>query len=169
MAVLKTANTTGKYQDDWARIDVISYVLDPRKSPHGYRFGLGVDMSSPYAAAESMQQVAAMHGKDSGVRLHHFLIGFKRGEIRSLKKLAGIAWEITCLLGENYQVVSAVHEDNVNPNIHVVINSVGFATGERYRGTRNEFFLFKNAVANMLLSYGVTELEYRPAKSFDFF
>lgn len=39
MAVIKTANTSGKYQDDWARIDVINYVLDPRKSPHGTGLG----------------------------------------------------------------------------------------------------------------------------------
>ena len=146
MAVLKTANTAGKYQDNWARIDVINYVLDPSKSPHCHRFGLGVDISSPSAAAESMRQVAAMHNKDSGVRLHHFFIGFDRKEIRSLKKLSGIAWEITCFLGQNYQVVSAVHEDSWHPNIHFVTNSVSFVTGDRYRGTYSEFFPFKTAV-----------------------
>lgn len=125
-------------------------------------------MSSPFAAAESMRQVAAMHNKDSGVRLHHFFIGFEHAEIRSLKKLAGITWEITCFLGENYQVVSAVHEDNWCPNIHFATNSVSYVTGERYRGTRSEFFPFKAVATNILLSYGIRELNYRPAKSYEF-
>ena len=160
MAILKTANTTDKYRDDNARIDLISYVTAPNKTPHGYCYGLGVDMSSTAAAAEDMRQVAASYGKDSGVRLRHFIISFAHNEIRSLKKLNGIAWEITAYLGNDYQVVSAVHEDGWNYHIHFIVNAVNRATGERYSGTRKEFIPFKEYVRDVLLRYGIKNFRY---------
>lgn len=118
MAILKTANTTGKYYDNNARFDVISYILDYRKTRPDCCYGLGVDMSSAASAAEDMRRVAEAFGKDTGVRLHHFIISFAHDEVRSLKKLQGIAWEVTVYLSQEYQVVSAIHKDSWNPNIH---------------------------------------------------
>lgn len=167
MAILKTANTTGKYYDDNARLDVINYIWDVQKTPHGYRFGLNVDTTSPISAAEDMRRVAGSYGKDSGVRLHHFIISFGPKEVRSLRKLGNIAWGVTCHLGQEYQVVSAVHEDSRNPNLHFVFNSVNYFTGKRYYGTRSEFMPFKQTVQRILLSYGVQNFRYVPANNYD--
>ena len=166
MAILKTANTTGKYFDNQARLDVLNYILDEKKTPHGCRYGLNVDMRSAASAAEDMRRVAEYFGKDTGVRLRHFIISFAHNEIRSLKKLKGIAWEVTCYLGQEYQVVSAVHEDSWNPNIHFVINSVNRITGERYSGTRREFIPFKQAVQGILQRYGIYDFRYVSVSSF---
>lgn len=160
MAILKTANTIGKYQDDNARVDLINYITDPNKTPHGYCYGLGVDMSSAAAAAEDMRRVAESFGKDSGVRLRHFIIAFAHEEVRSLKRLNAIAWEVTVYLGQEYQVVSAVHEDSWNYNIHFIVNSVNRVTGERYSGTQREFIPFKQYVRDVLLRYGVKNFRY---------
>lgn len=167
MAILKTVNTTGKYYDDNARFNVINYIWDKVKTPHNYRFGLGIDISSAARAAEDMRVLAESFGKDSGVRLRHFIISFAHKEIRSQKKLSGIAWEITCYLGQEYQVASAVHEDSWNPNIHFVINSVNRITGERYSGTRKEFIPFKQAVQAILLRYGIQNFRYVSANNYD--
>lgn len=167
MAIFKTANTTGKYYDDHARLDVLNYILDEEKTPHGFRYGLNVDMKSPVSVAEDMRRVAEYFGKDTGVRLRHFIISFAYNELRSLKKLSGIAWEVTCYLGQEYQVVSAVHEDSWNPNIHFVINSVNRITGERYSGTRREFIPFKQAVQDILQKYGIYDFRYVSTNCYD--
>lgn len=160
MAILKTANTTDKYQDNSARFDLINYITAPNKTPHGYCYGLGVDMSSAATAAEDMRRVAESYGKDSGVRLRHFIVSFTHNEIRSLKKLSGIAWEITAYLGHEYQVISAVHEDKWNYHIHFIMNSINRVTGERYTGTRREFIPFKEHVRDVLLRYGIKNFRY---------
>ena len=70
MAILKTANTKGKYYEDHSKDDVIQYVLNPDKT-RNYYGSYGVNMNAP---AESMNIVSAHFGKSQGVQLRHFII-----------------------------------------------------------------------------------------------
>ena len=150
MAIMKYLNG-GKYFDDNARRDVISYTTYPNKVRHGYTNATGFD---PCYLAELMTAHAQKYGKDSGVRLRHFFIAFAKYEIFSAKKAYEIAVKIGHMLGYSYQTVYAVHEDKFYLHIHFVHNSVGY-NGERFRGDYKESHAMENAIKAILKPYGI--------------
>lgn len=150
MSIMKYLNG-GKYFDDNARLDVITYVTYPNKIKHGYTNAAGFE---PSYLAGLMTAHAQKYGKDSGVRLRHFFIAFTRQELSSAKKAYEIAVKIGHMLGCNYQTVYAVHEDKFYLHIHFVHNSVGY-NGERFKGTYSESHALENSIKSILKPYGI--------------
>lgn len=161
MAILKTANCKGKYRDSESKDDVIHYILNPVKMPHGFCGGAGVD---PCCPVESMEIVSEQFGKEKGVQLRHFIISFFPDELKSIETANQIAQKIAHFMGREYQVVYAVHENPDNPHIHMVTNSVSYRDGHRYYGTRKEFFQMQDVIRNILRQHGINKLSYVPAK-----
>ncbi len=155
MPTLKTLNGAGKYHDSNARQDVISYILKPGKTPHHFIGGVEVDMNNP---AQSMTQVAQAHGKDSRIRLHHCVISFHPDEVDALNIVQTVAEQISEKIGETYQTVYAVHEDTDHPHVHVVYNSVSYATGNKYHGSKKDYYALVGCVKSALRSNGINEL-----------
>jgi hypothetical protein len=163
MATIKFLNAQGKYADDLARQTVISYILQPAKTPHRIIGGAYVDMMNP---AQSMTDVAIHYGKDSKVRLRHFVLSFNPGEVSDPETIHLIADWLCKYIGINYQVVFAVHEDTPHPHIHFVFNSVSHRTGKRYRGDKQEYYDILNCAKNALHQVGIhvlIESKYLPA------
>lgn len=131
MAILKTSNGRHKYFDDDSRKDVLDYILDPVKMPHGYCGKYTVDQENPH---ESMLLIAERYGKTFGVKLRHFIISFDPSELTDPKKAYDIALDIADFFIRDYQTVFAVHEDKDHLHIHFVINSISYVNGERYYG-----------------------------------
>lgn len=157
MATVKTANGRGKYHDLNSRQDLISYICNPQKTPHHHIYYSHV---SPNHPVEDMDQTAAQFGKAEGVQARHFIFSFHPLELDSHTIAAQIAQEVTDYLGEEYQSVSAVHEDQSHLHIHTVINAVSHVDGHRYRGTKQEFYAMKNQVGRILRRYGMDRLDY---------
>lgn len=156
MAILKTANTTGKYYEDHAKEDVINYILNPLKAKR-YVGAYGVNMECP---AESMKHISEQFGKINGVQLRHFIISFYPNELIDSVIANEIAKQFMLFFANEYQVVYAVHEDKPHLHIHVVINSVSYVDGHRYYGTRAEFKFMQKYMQNVLKRYNVSRLEY---------
>ena len=157
MATIKTANSRGKYHDLNSRQDLISYISDPRKTPHHHICYSHLDPDHP---VEDMDQIAEHFGKATGVQARHFIFSFHPMEPDSHTVAAQIAQEVTDHLGKEYQAVSTVHEDRSHLHIHTVINSVSYLDGHRYRGTKQEFYAMKNQVGKILRRYGIGQLTY---------
>jgi hypothetical protein len=152
MATIKFLNAQGKYADDLARQTVISYILQPAKTPHRIIGGAYVDMTNP---AQSMTDVAVHYGKDSRVRLRHFVLSFNPGEVSDLETIYLIADRLCRCIGMTYQVVYAVHEDTLHPHIHFVFNSISYRTGNRYRGDKEAYFDTMESIKNTLHQAGI--------------
>lgn len=60
MPIFKTANSKGKYCDLKAKEQVIGYIMNPAKTPHGFRGGSMVDPSN---IAQSMNEVSEKYVK----------------------------------------------------------------------------------------------------------
>ena len=85
----------GKYMDDYAREDVIAYVLQNDKTPHHCIGGAAVNV---YNALQEMTLLARPFHKDTGLRLRHSVISFENDRvsnsmmsIRSLSRLLPIS------------------------------------------------------------------------------
>lgn len=163
MATLKTANTRGKYHDPYAKEDLINYILNPQKARH-YSCGYNVNFDNP---ADSMEQVSAHYNKTDGVQLRHFIISFHPTELDKPKIANAIAMQIAGFFVFEYQTVYAVHEDKYHLHIHMVINSVSYVDGHRYKGTKKEFYDFKNYLSEVLADYGIYGLRYISANHVD--
>jgi len=159
MAKLKTANQKGKYFDIEAKADTIAYVLNPYKAKHGCVGGVGV---SPECPAESMEIVSEMFGKSDGSQLRHYILAFSEEELYNLQTVHAIAQHIAVCIGQEYQVVYAVHEDKSYLHIHMIVNTVSFVDGHRWRGSKAEFYQMLNAMKMILRQFQIHRLDYVP-------
>ena len=157
MAIIKTANTTGKYHNLSSYNSVIHYVTRPDKAIHGC---IGCFALDPYNPAGHMELVAKQYCKDQGVHIRHFIFGFELEDQVSPGIAAQIGEELIAYLGQQFQALYAVHEDRPHLHIHIIINAVSHIDGHKYRGTRQVFGRFMTVSKRILRKYGIQSLRY---------
>lgn len=141
----------GKYMDETAREDVISYVTRPDKIPHHYVGGVAVNIDN---AAEEMTILADAFHKDDGLRLRHSVIGFDKDiTLETANAIARIAAEY---FGSERQTIYAVHEDADHIHAHIVMNSVSYLDGRKYHGTKKQYYDFIKYMKSAVRPYGIT-------------
>lgn len=161
MAILTTLNGKGKYFNDDAKELVTDYILRRDKAISGYFGGLAVD---PLCPAESMMLISEQFGKQDGVQLRHFVISFAPDETNDPAFVNKIAQQTAMFVGQDYQVLYAVHENEPHLHFHLIHNSVNYHTGARYYGRKKEFYAFQNALKGILRQYGINDLRYVSGK-----
>ena len=157
MAIIKTANTTGKYHDLCSYNDIITYITQPNKTIHRYIGYINID---PYNPSGSMEAIAKKFHKEHGVHVRHFIIAFNPDELTQPEVANEIGAKVISYLGQRFQAVYAVHEDEPQLHIHIVINAVCYLDGSKYRGTHKIFNRFVYAVRRILKEYRITNFTY---------
>ena len=157
MSIIKVINGTNKYYNTDAKVDAIEYILDPVKAKHGYVGGVAISAICP---AQSMMLVSERFNKSDGVQLRHYVISFAQSEVRNPKIANDIACKISAYIGQLYQNVFAVHENEENLHIHFVVNTVSYADGRRYGGTHQEFNEMMNYISIVLRYYRIYKFMY---------
>ena len=157
MANLKTANRAGKYSDPDAKEDLIAYIIQPQKAIHGFIGGHHITANCP---AQSMSAVSEHFGKSKGVQLRHYIISFLPEELTDPVIANDIGNEISAWIGEEYQIVYAVHENRPHLHLHFIVNTVSYLDGHRWHGTKQEFYQLKNAIAAILRKHNIHPLIY---------
>ena len=155
MSIFKKVAGYGKYQDSQAIPDLIAYITRKDKTPNEWIGGVEVDMDD---IAGSMMRVSNSFNKNSRIRLHHFIISFHPKEFRSIGMLLGVALDICRYIGQEYQIVYAIHEDTFFPHIHFVLNAVSYVNGERYRGGKKEYHDLVSLARYYVRYYCATDL-----------
>ena len=148
MVIFKKIAASGKYQDPQAIPDVVAYITQTDKTPSGIILGMHVDMQD---IANSMIAVSEYFGKNSHIRLHHFVLSFPS---KDLPVLPQVLHEICSYIGRIYQVVAALHEDTGNPHIHFVFNAVSFINGYKYHGGKEDYYELVSNIESILYKYG---------------
>lgn len=143
------------YHDAESRDTVISYILQPDKTPGGFIDCIGVD---PENIPNSMCETAASFKKDSGVRLRHMILSFSPNELRNPEVAYQIGCDVMDLIYGEYQAAFAVHQDAANLHIHFVFNSVSYLDGHRYYGKRGEYRALAGGIAKILRRHGFSYL-----------
>lgn len=157
-------NEAGKYKDDNARIDVLRYILNPYKVVNG-RCGsfLCGNSKDPNVIADCMEYNAEYFGKNSGVRLRHFVISFLPYEVNDPITTDVIGYMICKYISNEYQVAYAVHHNDYY-HLHFVMNSVSFIDGHRYQGKTSEYFSLKRYAEKVLKEKGLRTLRHKSQK-----
>lgn len=155
MIYFKKTACAGKYHDDQAIPDLISYITRAEKTPSRIIYGVHVDMQN---IADSMINVSRSYGKYSRLRLHHFIISFEPKYKSKLDLLARVAEAICNYIGKTNQIVASLHEDTQYPHIHFVFNAVSFVNGYKYRAGKEEYYELVNCVASILSAHSLYPL-----------
>lgn len=116
MSLFKEVAYPGKYRDDNAIYDLVNYIMQPKKTQNEIVDGMHVADND---FAGSMVRVSERFHKNSGIRLRHFIVSFQRHEVKTLGVFICIGREICRYIGQEYQVVYALHLDTEYPHFHL--------------------------------------------------
>ena len=154
MAIYKVVGKgeDGKYFDDWALHDVISYALRDSKTPNAYVGSRAVNIEN---AESEMSTLTRLYDKDKGVRLRHSIISFDTDDKISPAQAARIADAAIQYFGTAYQIIYSIHEDAAHVHAHIVMNQVSYIDGHKYHGTRKEYYDFINYMNGIVRPYGI--------------
>lgn len=142
MAMLKVCNGKEKYYDIGARETVARYICNPLKAESGLIGAVGITED----IVDSMNEVAIRFGKINGVQLRHLVLSFLPDELDCPEDVFEIACPIAQFIGQDYQVVFAVHENTANLHIHFMFNSISYRDGHRYYGKKKEYYALVNFI-----------------------
>lgn len=146
----------GKYKDDMALHDVISYCARYGKTSRVD--GIGV---YPPQAIYEMERLSQAYGKTHGVRLRHWILSFSKGELRKISRKAlpdmlhHFGWYAANYYGRQYQIIFSVHLDSATPHIHFVMNTVNYLTGNKYAGDRADYYAYLKYLRDFFGCYGM--------------
>lgn len=147
-----------KYYDDDALDTVISYCIQDCKTPSMLIGWYGVN---PNQAAFEMHRLSSAYGKDNGLRLRHMILSFSDQELKQMgTRAAEFVFKITDYVAlyyrNEYQIIYAVHEDTGRLHSHLVMNTVNYRTGKKYRGDKKDYYSFLSYLGSFLqVQYGM--------------
>jgi len=126
----------------------INYIIDSDKTQKG-RLVSGINCIVDYAY-EQMQETKKQFAKNNKRQGYHIILSFKDGETD-----ADTVFEITRrfaeeYLGNDYEIVYAVHDNTDHIHSHIVFNSVSFRTGKKYRYEKGDWFKYIQPITNRL-------------------
>ena len=118
----------------------------PKRQKEGLLVG-GNCGATAEAAYEAMMDTKMLYGKNWGRQGYHFVLSFPPGEVTAEK-----AMEITnrfCerYFGEEYDYVTATHDDQEHKHGHIIFNSVS-RDGRKYRYERGDWEKYIQRLAN---------------------
>lgn len=123
------------------------------------RYVAGINCT-PATAYEEMSAVKRRFGKMGGIVAYHGYQSFAPGEATPQivheigLKLAEEVW------GDRYQVLVATHLDKANHlHNHLVVNSISFVDGLRYRRTKQDYHRMRTVSDRLCREYGLSVIE----------
>ncbi len=141
----------------------INYAVDEEKAWYGNMLlASTLNCSAPEYAFEEMQDVKNIYGKDGGILGFSFIQSFDPGEISPEK-----AHELGVLLaeeyfGSRYQVVIGTHLDHDHIHNHIIINSVSFMDGLKYRNKLHYLTELREINDKLCLEQGLSVISPNP-------
>lgn len=154
MAILKVVPPSGKYKDMNTYEDVITYVLNPKKTPHNLYIARGVRF--PKSAAMEMRTVSNAFRKTAGTKIRHSILSFSSKDKIEKQEAYEIACKITDYYADEYQIIAAVHEDKPNLHIHTIMNTTNFVDGKKYTGQKNDYYSFLEYIRELLYEKNIS-------------
>lgn len=136
----------------------IDYVLNPEKT-EGNRL-VGAVNCLPDRAFEQMRRTKRLFNKEDKRQGYHFIISFKEGEASP-----DIAFKITEkfvqeYIGDRFEAVYVVHTNTEHIHSHIVMNSVSFVDGKKYRYEKGDWAKYIQPITNRLCKeYGLSIID----------
>lgn len=135
-----------KFFDENSYHDAINYIDQYGKA----RYTGGMGISSMETAAEEMRQNATSFRKDSGKRVRHSVLSFRKEEHVTAEQAHAYGQKIVEYYAPEYQIAYAVHENTEHPHIHFIMNQVAHTDGHRYGGKKKDYYDFKYYIQSVI-------------------
>lgn len=102
----------------------------------------------PETALSDMRSTKRRWDKKGGVLGYHIIHSYAPGEVTPEEAHAAGVEFAQRLLGDRYEVIVATHVDRSHLHCHIVLNSVSFVDGKKYRSDFKSYFQDLRGVSN---------------------
>lgn len=138
---------------------IISYAANPDKTEQRL-FEAAINCSSVENAYKEMAATKKKYGKEGKVLAYHYIESFKPGEVTpELAHRIGVEFARKCF-GDRFEVVVGTHLDRHHIHNHIVVNSVSFVDGGKFRSTPKSYYNEIRKVSDELCrEYGLSVID----------
>lgn len=146
MAIIKAVNSRASIGN------TIRYITKTEKTD--FKLINGVNCT-PNIAIEQMKLTKLLWNKTNGRQYKHFIQSFSPNENITYEEAHRIAEELIKSWDKfkGYEVIFATHKDKGHIHTHIVVNSVSFENGSKFRYSKNELQEFKDLSDKILLNH----------------
>lgn len=138
----------------------IRYIINPEKTKDGLFVG-GNAGNSVNEIYNVMMDTKRNWDKMDGRQGYHFVLSWKPGEVNAEQAYEMIEEFCEEYLGDNYDYVFSLHDDQDHIHGHIVFNSVSRTTGYKYRYEKGDWEKYIQPVTDKICErHGVSRLEY---------
>ena len=135
--------------------NAISYITDEEKTQDGTLVGshnCNVD-----TALQEMLATKRKFGKTDKRQGYHFIISFKKQEVRPETAMGITQKFVERYFGDNFQCLYATHDNTEHVHSHILFNSVSWRTGRKYRYEKGDWAREIQPIVNELCKeYGLS-------------
>lgn len=156
MAVIKAVNSRASIGK------AINYVTKDEKTEDKLITGKDCD---PFHAIEDMKTTKELYGKTGGREYKHYVQSFAEGENVSPELAHKIANQWAEKEFKGYECLVSTHIDKGHIHSHIIVNSVNFETGEKFRQSKKWLEIAKEHSDKLCLEHGLSITE--KGKTFD--
>lgn len=149
MAVIKAVNSRACLGH------ALRYILQKKKTEERLIGGVNCD---PRNALQEMQETKHAWGKTGGREYKHFIQSFPPDEDITAQQANEIAEELITRssMFDGYEVAYATHVDRHHVHTHIIVNSVSFENGKKFRQSRRDLQDFKDLSDEILRERGLS-------------
>lgn len=141
----------------------IDYITNPEKTQNGrYVAGVNCQVDRAYLQMEATKKKFGKIDKRQG---YHFILSFNEGEINPETAFELTGKFVEMYLKQKYEVVYVVHDNTDHIHSHIVINSVSFMDGRKYRYEKGDWAKIIQPITNELCrEYGLSVIDIEEEK-----
>ena len=156
---LKRAVEYAANEDKTSLDNIIEYAANPDKTEQRL-FETAINCSSVENAYKEMMATKKKYGKEDKVLAYHYIESFKPGEVTpELAHKIGVEFARECF-GDRFEVVIGTHLDRHHLHNHIVVNSVSFVDGGKFRSTPKSYYNEIRKVSDRLCrEYGLSVID----------
>ena len=135
----------------------IDYILKDAKTGGG-RWVSAVNCQPGYAYEQMMGTKELFHKTDKR-QGYHIIISFEEGEVTPDQAFRIVGEFVDEYLGKGYEAVYVIHDNTAHVHGHIVLNSVSFVTGKKYRYEKGDWAKYIQPITNRLCTkYGLSTI-----------
>lgn len=119
--------------------NIIEYAANPDKTEQRL-FESAINCASVETAYDEMTATKKKFSKEDKVLAYHYIQSFKPGEVTpELAHRIGVEFAWECF-GDRFEVVIGTHLDKSHLHNHIIVNSVSFSDGGKFRSTPKSYY-----------------------------
>lgn len=135
--------------------NAISYITDEEKTQKGSL--VGSHNCNADSALQEMLETKRYYGKMDKRQGYHFIISFKKQEVRPETAMEITQKFVEKYFGDNFQCLYATHDNTEHVHSHILFNSVSWRTGKKYRYEKGDWAKEIQPIVNELCKeYGLS-------------